>query len=70
MTDECRSPIAPVPRLALNVTEACEALGVSWDTWQRYVMPDMRIVRIGSRKVVPVTELQRWLDDNAERTLP
>ena len=61
--------VAPVPRLALDVTEACAAVGVSWDTWRQHIEPDMRLVRIGRRKLVPVSELQRWLADHAETTL-
>lgn len=55
-----------VPALALTVEQSCEALGVSWDTWRSSIEPHVRIVRLGRRKLVPVTELQRWLDKNAE----
>ena len=58
-----------VPKLALDVSEACEALGVSWDFWQAHVAPEVRIVRRGRRKLVPVAELMRWLDENAELAL-
>jgi hypothetical protein len=61
---------APVPRLALSIEEACAALGVSWDYWSEHIAPDLRLVRRGRRKLVPVSELQRFLDENAERTLP
>jgi excisionase family DNA binding protein len=54
------------PALALSIEQACHALGVSWDTWRSSIEPDMRIVRLGRRKLVPVTELQRWLDEHAE----
>lgn len=60
---------AQVPKLALDVGEACEALGVSWDFWQAHVAAEVRIVRRGRRKLVPIAELQRWLDDNAELAL-
>lgn len=59
-----------VPRLALDVGEACEALGVGWDFWNEHVAPEVRIVRRGRRKLVPVTELAAWLDANAEAVLP
>ena len=62
--------VAAVPRLALSVEEACLALGVSWDYWSEHIAPDVRVVRRGRRKLVPVSELQRFLEDNAERTLP
>lgn len=60
---------APVPRLALNVKEACAALGVSWDVWKAHIEPDVRLVRVGTRKLVPVSEIQRWLDANAATVL-
>jgi hypothetical protein len=56
-----------IPRVALKVAEACEALGVSHDTWIRHVAADVKIVRLGRRKVIAVSELQRWLDERGER---
>lgn len=61
---------ATVPRLALDVTEACEALGVGWDYFAEHVAPELRIVRRGRRKLIAVAELERWLEANAERALP
>lgn len=61
--------IAGVPRLAVNVKEACSSLGVSWDVWKEHIEPDVKLVRIGSRKLVPLSELQRWLDNNATTVL-
>jgi excisionase family DNA binding protein len=57
------------PALALTIEQACAALGVSWDTWHEHIEPDVRIVRLGRRKLVPTTELQRWLDEHAERVI-
>jgi excisionase family DNA binding protein len=57
-------PTTPV--LALTVEQACAALSVSWDTWRSSIEPEIRLVRLGRRKLVPVTELQRWLDEHAE----
>ena len=59
----------PVPRLAYTVGEACEVMGVSWDYWAEHIAPEVRIVRRGRRKLVPVAELERWLEANAQRTL-
>jgi hypothetical protein len=58
-----------VPRLALSVQEACGALGISWSFWRVHVEPEVRVVRAGRRKLVSVTELQRWLDEHGERVL-
>jgi excisionase family DNA binding protein len=58
-----------VPPIAYTVSEACAALGVSWDYWREHVEPGVRVVRRGRRKLVPVSELAAWLDRNAERAL-
>ena len=55
-----------MPTLALSVEQACAALGVSWDTWREHIADDVRIVRIGRRKLIAVSELQRWLDERGE----
>ena len=59
--------LTEVPRRALSVGEACEALGISWDLWHEYVEPDVRLIRLGRRKVIPVAELERWLGEHGER---
>jgi excisionase family DNA binding protein len=56
-------------RLTLSKAEAAAALGVSVDFFEDHVMHDLRIVRIGRRRLVPIQELVRWLDDNASRAL-
>ena len=56
-------------RLAYSKTEAAESLGVSVDYLEDHVWPDLRIVRRGRRCFVSIGELERWLDQNAERTL-
>jgi excisionase family DNA binding protein len=57
-----------VPRLALSKAEAAEALGVSVDFFEEHVMPELRVVRRGRRRLIPTGELMRWLDANAHRT--
>ncbi|MCW3064780.1 MAG: hypothetical protein JWN32_1952 [Solirubrobacterales bacterium] len=57
------------PVLAMNIEQACEALGISWDLWREHVAPEVRIVRLGRRRLVSVAELQRFLDERAGRTL-
>lgn len=55
------------PRLALTKSEAAESLGVSVDFLEQHVMPELRIVRRGRRRLIPLRELERWLEANAER---
>lgn len=59
-----------IPRTALGLMEAAESLGLSYDYFKAYVLPDLRLVRVESRRLVPVFELERWLEEKAERTLP
>lgn len=63
------SELAPIPRLALSREEAATALGMSLDSFERHVQPSLRMCRLGRMRLVPVAELSRWLDDNAQRTL-
>jgi excisionase family DNA binding protein len=62
------SPCACQPaitRLAFSKSEAAQALGVSVDFLEKHVMHELRIVRRGRRRLIPVRELERWLDANA-----
>jgi hypothetical protein len=61
--------LAPIPRLALSREEAAAALGMSLDSFERHVQPTLRLVRLGRMRLVPVGELDRWLSENAERTI-
>jgi excisionase family DNA binding protein len=56
-------------RLALSPEEAAAALGVSRDFFDKHVLPELRVVRRGRKVLVPIAELERWLAENAARTL-
>jgi excisionase family DNA binding protein len=56
-------------RLALTKAEAATSLGVSVDFLERHVMPELRVVRRGRRRLIPLRELERWLDQSAEPAL-
>lgn len=58
-----------VPVLALNVEQACEALGVSWKVWREHVEPEIKLLRLGRCKRVPVVELERFIAEHAENVL-
>lgn len=60
-----RRPAPPVPRLALSPDECALALGVSRDFFDEHVLPELRIVRRGRRRLVPVRELERWVEREA-----
>jgi len=61
---------APIPRLALTREEAAASVGMSLDSFERHVQPTLRLVRLGRMRLVPICELERWLEDNAHRTIP
>jgi len=57
----------PPPRLALSPEEAAQALGIGRTTFYKDVLPNLRCVYLGSRRLVPVRELEAWLDRQAIR---
>ena len=70
-TERDTSPHEPpkAPRLALSKAEAAQALGVSIDFLERHVLPELRVVRVGRRRLIPVKELERWLEESASLAL-
>jgi hypothetical protein len=57
---------ASIPRIALTPAEAAAAIGVGPDFFDAYVAPDLRLIRRGRKRLVPVAELERWAAENAE----
>jgi hypothetical protein len=55
-----------VPRVALSRQEAAMSLGMSLDSFERHVQPELRLIRRGKLRLVPLAELERWANDNAE----
>ena len=49
--------------------EAAEALGVSRDFLDEHILPGLRVVRVGRKVLVPLSEIEKWLDKNAALTL-
>jgi hypothetical protein len=60
--------IGRVPRVALTRAEAASALGISVDSFERYVQPEVRVIRRGRMRLIPVGDLERWADENAALT--
>jgi excisionase family DNA binding protein len=63
------TPKKGVPRLALGLDEAAEALSCSRDYFDEHVRHEIRTVRRGRRILVPVKELERWLERSATAVL-
>lgn len=56
-----------VPPIALTREDAAAAVGMSLTSFEKYVQPDLRMIRRGSLRLVPVGELERWVERNAEK---
>jgi excisionase family DNA binding protein len=67
-TSNKSKPLSPLPRLSISPGEAAEMLGVSRDFFDEHIKPELRIVRLGSKTImIPVAEIERWLDRSAAR---
>ena len=58
-----------VPRLALTPADGAAALGMGLTSFKKYVQPYVRIIPRGKLRVIPVSELERWAEENAENVL-
>lgn len=56
-------------RLALKPADAAAALSISRDAFDEHVLPELRVVRRGRLVLVPVRELERWLERQAAVSL-
>jgi len=66
------APASPQPparretlRLALSISEAAEAIGVSESHFKRHVLPRVKTTLSGRRRVVSIREIERYLDTYA-----
>jgi hypothetical protein len=67
LSDALRGPgIEPVPRIALTQHEACASLGCSEEFFVEHLRPHLRVVRRGRKRLFPVAELRRAVDEMAE----
>ncbi len=60
-------PLAPVPRYTLTRREAAASLGISINHFERKVQPELKVVLSGQLVLIPVTELERWVQSHAHR---
>jgi hypothetical protein len=61
--------VAAIPRVALTREEGAAALGMSLNSFERHVQPDLSLIRRGRIRLVPVEELRRWANEAAEKTV-
>lgn len=54
-------------RLLLTRAASAERLSMSLRHFQRVVQPNIRLVRSGRLRLVPVSELERWVAENVDR---
>jgi hypothetical protein len=59
----------PDQRLLVSKARAAELLSISIDTFERLVMPEVRVVRIGRRVLFAVPDLSRWVNEHAATPL-
>ncbi len=65
MADSPETAVRLSERLALSVSEAAAAMGVS-ERLMRSVLPDIPHCRLGNRVVIPVSLLDEWLRKQAQ----
>ena len=60
-------PLAPIPRYTLTRHEAAASLGISINHFERKVQPELKVVISGQLILIPVAELERWVQSHAHR---
>jgi hypothetical protein len=56
---------APTNRLTYSKAEAAASLGVSVDFLEEHILSDLRVIRKGRLLLIPVRELERWVERSA-----
>ena len=60
-------PLQPVPRYTLTRREAAAGLGISLNHFERHVQPELKVVPSGQLILIPVSELERWVQRHARQ---
>jgi hypothetical protein len=60
--------VESVARIALTQQEACASLGCSEEFFVDHVRPYFRVVRRGRKRLFPVAELRRAVDETGTRS--
>ena len=62
-------PLAPVPRYTLTRREAAASLGISINHFERKVQPELKVVLSCQLILIPVAELERWVQSHAQHLI-
>jgi len=57
--------VQAVPRFTLTRKEAAAALGISLNHFERRVQPELKVVISGQLVLIPIAELERWVQRHA-----
>jgi hypothetical protein len=49
--------------------DAAQMLGLSLRGFERHVQPNVRVICVGQRRLIPVAELERWAQEKAGENL-
>jgi hypothetical protein len=55
-------------RRTLTKAHAAASLDVSIDFFEEHIQPDLKVIYKGRKVLIPIAELQRWTENQAERT--
>lgn len=64
-----RTSYGDVHPLALRPEKAAQALGVSRSFFFAEILPELRVVRCGRVRLVPVSSLEDWLERRSARAI-
>jgi hypothetical protein len=56
-----------VPRYTVTRREAAASLGISINHFERRVQPELKVVISGQLILIPIAEIERWVQRNARR---
>lgn len=51
--------------LLFRISDGAQMLGMSPDSFERYVEPHIKLIRLGRMKLVPYAEMERFIAENA-----
>jgi excisionase family DNA binding protein len=70
VSGDLRPIVMALLRVALTRKEAAASLGVGLTFFEEQVQPELRLIRRGSKVLVPLAELERWCIDHSAALFP